>query len=201
MFNHSDIWNAIDKLAETKGYSPSGLAKLAGLDSTTFNKSKRITATGKLRWPSTESISKILFVTETPLSEFMTYLNGEAMELHYNHLPYINEDKTSSMEAMPFETQEKFAFFPNDKNKRLAFEISTMDFAPHYPAGTILILDIEAELRRKDKVLIHKSNNQFHVGTLKTETSNRIFLDYADKEIEIAKEDIDWSGRILWAGQ
>lgn len=71
MFTHSEIWNAIDKLAQDNGYSPSGLAKKAGLDPTTFNKSKRVSADGKPRWPSTESISKILTVTNTKLADFL----------------------------------------------------------------------------------------------------------------------------------
>ena len=41
MLTHSQIWRAIDALAARHGLSPSGLAKLAGLDPTTFNKSKR----------------------------------------------------------------------------------------------------------------------------------------------------------------
>ena len=71
MFTHSEIWNAIDKLAQDNGYSPSGLAKKAGLDPTTFNKSKRVSADGKPRWPSTENISKILTVTNTKLADFL----------------------------------------------------------------------------------------------------------------------------------
>lgn len=71
MFTHSEIWNAIDRLAQDNGYSPSGLAKKAGLDPTTFNKSKRVSADGKPRWPSTESISKILTVTNTKLADFL----------------------------------------------------------------------------------------------------------------------------------
>lgn len=71
MFTHSEIWNAVDKLAQDNGYSPSGLAKKAGLDPTTFNKSKRVSPDGKPRWPSTESISKILTVTNTKLSDFL----------------------------------------------------------------------------------------------------------------------------------
>ena len=59
MLTHSQIWHAIDALASRHGLSPSGLAKLAGLDPTTFNKSKRA-AGGKLRWPSTESVAKAL---------------------------------------------------------------------------------------------------------------------------------------------
>ena len=71
MFTHDDIWEAIDELAQKHGLSTSALAKKAGLDPTTFNKSKRKSAEGKLRWPSTESISKILAVTGETVSTFM----------------------------------------------------------------------------------------------------------------------------------
>ena len=70
MFTHNDIWSAIDQLAKDNGYSTSGLAKRAGQDPTAFNKSKRVTKDGKERWPSTESVSKILFITETSLEDF-----------------------------------------------------------------------------------------------------------------------------------
>ena len=70
MYTHTDIWRAIDRLAADNGYSPSGLAKKAGLDPTTFNKSKRVSADGKPRWPSTESIAKILAVTGTTMGAF-----------------------------------------------------------------------------------------------------------------------------------
>jgi len=46
MLTHPQIWRAIDALAARHGMSPSGLAKLAGLDPTTFNKSKRGAANG-----------------------------------------------------------------------------------------------------------------------------------------------------------
>lgn len=74
MFTHNDIWSAIDELARVNGYSTSGLAKRAGLDPTAFNKSKRVTKDGKERWPSTESVSKILIVTETPLDRFASLM-------------------------------------------------------------------------------------------------------------------------------
>jgi phage repressor protein C with HTH and peptisase S24 domain len=77
MFSHADIWRAIDRLASDRGYSPSGLAKKAGLDPTTFNKSKRVSADGKPRWPSTESISKILSVTDATMAEFLNLMDNE----------------------------------------------------------------------------------------------------------------------------
>ena len=64
---HEDIWRAIDALAAENGLSASGLAKKAGLDPTTFNKSKRRTPDGHERWPGTESVSKILNATGASL--------------------------------------------------------------------------------------------------------------------------------------
>src|SRR5689334_17064429 len=63
MLTHGQVWAALDRLAERAGLSPSGLARRAGLDPTTFNKSKRITAEGHERWPSTESLAKALGAT------------------------------------------------------------------------------------------------------------------------------------------
>ena len=49
MFTHTQIWAGIDRLAASFGFSASGLARQAGLDPTSFNKSKRISPDGKPR--------------------------------------------------------------------------------------------------------------------------------------------------------
>jgi len=77
MFSHADIWIAIDHLAKSSGYSTSGLARKAGLDPTTFNKSKRMSPAGKPRWPSTESLAKILAVTNVTMDDFITLITVE----------------------------------------------------------------------------------------------------------------------------
>src|SRR6202008_3335802 len=71
MLTHAQIWSAIDRLAERAGLSPSGLARRAGLDPTTFNKSKRVTAEGRERWPSTESVAKALTATGQSIDAFV----------------------------------------------------------------------------------------------------------------------------------
>ncbi len=76
MFTHDQIWAGIDRLAKNHGYSASGLARKAGLDPTSFNKSKRHSADGKPRWPSTESIAKILAVTGSTMDEFTTMVQA-----------------------------------------------------------------------------------------------------------------------------
>ena len=73
-FSHQAIWAAIDGMALRYALSPSGLAKRAGLNATTFNKSKRFTTGGRERWPSTESIAKILDATGAGFDEFIALM-------------------------------------------------------------------------------------------------------------------------------
>ena len=49
MLSHDQIWGAIDTLAQRYGFTASGLARKAGLDATTFNRSKRIAPDGRER--------------------------------------------------------------------------------------------------------------------------------------------------------
>ena len=79
MFSHDRIWAAIDALATRHSLSVSGLAKRAGLDPTTFNKSKRYAVDGRARWPSTKSLAKIMEATGASLDEFMTLVHGRAI--------------------------------------------------------------------------------------------------------------------------
>src|SRR3974390_3401498 len=74
MLTHAQIWNALDGLAARNKMTASGLAKKAGLDPTTFNKSKRITPEGRARWPSTESIAKSLSATGTSIEQFVALI-------------------------------------------------------------------------------------------------------------------------------
>ncbi|MDR0967573.1 MAG: hypothetical protein LBL75_01945 [Rickettsiales bacterium] len=77
---HNSIWGAIEKFAADHNLSCSGLAKNSGLDPTTFNKSKRWSREGQPRWPSTQSIAKILSATHSDISEFAKYLGSDASE-------------------------------------------------------------------------------------------------------------------------
>ena len=68
---HKDIWQAIDNFASMQKMSCSKLAKISGMDATTFNKSKRWSKHGQPRWPSTSSIAKILNSTGKTVVDFI----------------------------------------------------------------------------------------------------------------------------------
>src|ERR1700721_3085578 len=78
MLTHTQLWTALDRLAARAGLSASGLAKAAGLDPTSFNKSKRITPEGRERWPSTESVAKALAATNSSLDTFVQLIGDAA---------------------------------------------------------------------------------------------------------------------------
>lgn len=67
---HQLLWRAIEKLAKSQGLTCSGLAKLSGLDATTFNKSKQFSSDGTPRWPSCNTIAKIIRVTNITMLDF-----------------------------------------------------------------------------------------------------------------------------------
>ena len=77
MFTHAQVWSAIDGLAREHSMSASGLARKAGLDATSFNRSKRINSQGRERWPSMESVAKVLAVTGEPLEQFAKRISSE----------------------------------------------------------------------------------------------------------------------------
>ncbi|MBN9011042.1 MAG: helix-turn-helix transcriptional regulator, partial [Rhizobiales bacterium] len=94
MLSHGRIWEAIDRLAADNNLSASGLARKAGLDPTTFNRSKRVAADGRERWPSTESLSKILVATGTEIGDFLGILDvhrgfGEPAAASFRGVPLL----------------------------------------------------------------------------------------------------------------
>jgi phage repressor protein C with HTH and peptisase S24 domain len=75
MLTHRKIWQAVDAVAVNCGLTASGLARKCGLDPTTLNLSKRTGPDGRERWPSTQTIAKLLEVAEMDLKTF-----GELVE-------------------------------------------------------------------------------------------------------------------------
>jgi phage repressor protein C with HTH and peptisase S24 domain len=72
--NHTEVWNAIEQFAANNSMSCSGLARVGGLDATTFNRSKRYSREGQPRWPSTQSIAKVLSATNASIDDFVACL-------------------------------------------------------------------------------------------------------------------------------
>jgi len=85
---HSELWGGICNLADHFNISCSKLAKISGLDPTTFNRSKYTVKNGQPRWISTCSLSRIMDATGISLSEFATFLPSDThVRPKYQHFP------------------------------------------------------------------------------------------------------------------
>lgn len=214
MFSHDKIWRAIEKLAEINGYSASGLARRAGLDPTTFNKSKRTSPDGKLRWPSTESISRILDATGTELPAFVALMDERDSSAPHSEspaLPLLRLDRAArggcfDADGAPVGAEWKQAdiFRKDDTGGRPVhmIEISGRAFEPLYRDGDRLILSPSAPLRRGDRAVIGLADKKIVIGEVTRRTATRLALDLPSGDAQtFSAPEIAWTARVLWTGQ
>jgi phage repressor protein C with HTH and peptisase S24 domain len=206
---HDQIWSAVDRLAARYGFSPSGLARKAGLDPTAFNPSKRVGADGRPRWPSTESIAKILEATGATLDEFMAGLEratrGPARGLPLLGFAQAGRGGYFDDGGFPVGTGWDEVAFPNITDERVyALEISGDSMLPLYRDGDVIIVSPTAEPRRGDRVVVRTAEGEVMVKELKRRTAKTIELrslnpEHADRVLPLA--DVSWMARVMWASQ
>ncbi len=210
ILSHAQIWAAIDALGERYGLTPSGLARKAGLDPTTFNRSKRETPSGRQRWPSTESIAKVLQATGASLDEFMALVSANSGESRRHTRPLIGLaqakegaffDDAGFVVGAGFDEIEVLA--GADENS-YALEISGDSMAPLYRDGDIVIVSPSAPVRRGDRVVVKTVSGEIMAKELKRQTARSVELRsinpaYPDRVI--SRDELAWMARILWASQ
>lgn len=209
MLTHAQIWNAIERLAERAQLSPSGLAKRAGLDPTTFNKSKRITPDGRARWPSTESIAKILAATGTSIDTFVSLISdsGKAATRSVPLIGLAQAGHGGYFDDAGFPVGrgwDEIGFPGLEDEHAYALEVSGDSMAPAYRDGDIIVVSPAAPIRRGDRVVLKTREGEVMAKELKRRTSKTIelkSLNAAHGERQIAAGDVLWMARILWASQ
>ncbi|HWE05285.1 MAG TPA: helix-turn-helix transcriptional regulator [Rhizomicrobium sp.] len=208
MLTHKQIWTAIDALAARYNLSPSGLAKLAGLDPTTFNKSKRGDATGKLRWPSTESVSKVLAATGASLDEFVTLVEGIASRTRM--VPLIGMAQAGSRgffddAGFPVGSGwEEIAFPELADEHAYALEVTGDSMQPVYRDGDRIVVSPSTNVRRGDRVVVKTQEGEVMAKLLHRMTAQRIelkSLNPAHEDRAFALNEIIFVHRIIWASQ
>lgn len=211
MLSHRQIWQAIDALANRHQLSASGLARLAGLDATTFNKSKRETPDGRQRWPSTESLAKILEATGSSLDEFLGLIAEAAGRRPTAKLvPLIGFAQAGiggffDDGGFPAgDGWDQVAFPKLSDENAYALEVTGDSMAPVYRDGDIIIVSPNAGIRRGDRVVAKTTDGEVMAKILQRQTATSVELASfnADHETRIiALENLVWMARILWASQ
>ncbi|WP_376095452.1 helix-turn-helix transcriptional regulator [Roseomonas sp. CCTCC AB2023176] len=209
---HGDVWRALDALAAENGLSASGLAKRAGLDPTSFNPSKRIGPGGRARWPSTESVAKVLEATDSTFDAFAELVTGQkrATSRPQRRVPLIGMAQAGGQGyftdggypagagwdeiALP-EVGDPHAY---------ALEISGESMEPVFRDGDVIIVSPGAPVRRGDRVVVRTRGGEVMAKELLRQSAKRIelqSLNPAHPNYTFGLEELHWLHRIVWASQ
>ena len=208
ILTHSQIWTALDRLAERAGMSPSGLAKRSGLDPTTFNKSKRITADGRERWPSTESVAKALAATNSSIDTFVQLIGDSARTVQsVPLLGFAQAGAGGYFDDSGYPTGKGWdeVGLPSVNDEHAyALEISGDSMKPAYRDGDIIVVSPGTPIRRGDRVVVKTTSGEVLVKELKRRTAKTLELsslnpNHVDRTL--AASDVEWIARIVWASQ
>jgi len=210
MLRHQDIWKAIDRLAAKHGLSASGLARRAGLDPTTFNKSKRVGPDGRLRWPSTESISKILDATGESLGGFLALIGERARRGLARKLPLLGYAQAGAEgyfddAGYPTGVGWDEIEFPDALDPdAYALKVTGDSMEPVYRKGDILIVVPDAEVKRGDRVVVKTTDGEVMAKEVVRRSARRLelrSLNARHPDRTLTPREIQWIARILWVSQ
>jgi phage repressor protein C with HTH and peptisase S24 domain len=224
MLQHADVWRGIDRLAAKHGLSASGLARRAGLDPTAFNPSKRITREGRPRWPSTESVAKILTVTGESFSSFVQLTGapgtGEGTAFQGGKLA----GRGAAGKSIPVVALARLAtescFDQNGQpvgsawgrfnapgivdRTAFAIEINGHEFDPVYRDGDIVIASPEQEVRRGDRIAVGTTSGTVLVRRVGRQEAEGLYLESLTDSAAgsfFKSTDVRWIARVVWATQ
>ncbi|PDV86301.1 DNA-binding protein [Rhizobium sp. H4] len=223
MLSHEQIWEAIDRLAERHDLTPSGLARRAGLDPTSFNKSKRLSADGRLRWPSTESIAKVLDATGASMEQFLAFMRpgaNSSAELagegpkppHGGAIPLLGFAQAGAggfFDDGGFPAGQgwdvvEFPAAASQKSGVYALEVQGESMMPLYRDGDVLIVEPGAQVRRNDRVVVRTREGEVMAKVLLRQSPRSIELmslnpEHPNRTLDLS--DVEWIARIIWASQ
>jgi phage repressor protein C with HTH and peptisase S24 domain len=209
MVKHADIWLAIDRLAERSELSASALARRAGLDPTTFNKSKRITKQGHERWPSMESVVKAIDAADVTFHTYADFVDRDGAAkaqtvpllgfAEDNALDFFDDSGIPTgdgCDAIPFPDARKEGYF--------ARKVLGRSMEPAYHDGDLLILSRLAPLSAGDRIVLCMRDGEcmakeFRAETVKTIEVRSLGAGQAVATFQLT--DVKWRARVMWVRQ
>lgn len=208
--SHGEIWRAIDALAERFDMTPSAMARMAGLDPTSFNRSKRgsTEADGRARWPSTESLAKLLEATGVNFSEFAALTEQAGGASARRSAPLIGlaqagQEGFFDAAGMPAGGGWDEVAAPDLGEGLFALEVSGDALTPVYRDGDRLLVSPTVEPRKGDRVVARTHAGEVLVRELGRVTARTIELLALGREGDrlLSRDEVAWIARIVWASQ
>lgn len=205
---HAKIWKGLDALAKREGVSPSALARRAGLDPTSFNPSKRFGPGDppRPRWPSTESLMRVLEASGLSLGEFASMADDTTeMSLPLLGLAKAGEHGFFSDDGLPLAEGWDRTPLPSLRDGLISLEIEGDSMQPLYRPGDKVIVDLDnARVRTGDRVALRTLSGETlakELGTVSRQKIELISVNSAYPPRWLERKEIQWMARIVWVTQ
>lgn len=208
--SHAKLWKALDALAQREGTSPSGLARRAGLDATSFNRSKRFGSgePSRPRWPSTESLMQVLAATGISLGAFAALADDappEPRAIPLLGMAQAGADGFFDDAGLPLAEGWEQTDLPRVKDSLLSLQIAGDSMTPLYREGDKVIVDREAtDVRKGDRVVVRTVGGETLAKEIAAMNAREVTLasiNPAYSPRALPRRDILWMARILWVSQ
>ena len=208
--SHAKLWKALDALARREGTSPSGLARRAGLDATSFNRSKRFGPgePPRPRWPSTESLTRVLEATGISLGDFAALADDAPLvstSIPLLGLAQAGADGFFDDAGLPLADGWEQTHLPSVKDSLLSLQIAGDSMTPLYREGDKVIVDREAtDVRKGDRVVVRTTGGETLAKEIAALNARDVILasiNPAYPPRALPRRDILWMARILWVSQ
>ncbi|CAN5128467.1 helix-turn-helix transcriptional regulator [soil metagenome] len=212
--SHAKLWKAVDNLARREGLSASALARRAGLDATSFNPSKRFGPASmageppRPRWPSTESLTRILEATGISLGAFAALADDNdsgPTTIPLLGLAQAGADGFFDDAGLPIGDGWEQTQLPRAGDALFSLEITGDSMTPLYRPGDRVIVDPTAtDVRKGDRVVVR---------TLTGETTAKEILALSVRAVTLGsinpayparilpRREVEWMARIRWVSQ
>lgn len=170
---------------------------------------------GRARWPSTESLAKVLEATGASLEGFAALISGlpaPASGLRHSgrRVPLIGLAQAGSAgffddAGFPVGSGWDEVTLPDIADPHAyALEISGSSMEPVYRDGDQVIVSPAAPIRRGDRVVVRTAKGEVMAKQLARRSARRIELvslnpEFPDFNLDLAE--VAWMHRILWASQ
>lgn len=190
--------------------SPSGLALSAGLDATSFNPSKRFGPGDppRPRWPSTESLTRVLKATGISLGDFAALADdapNEVRSIPLLGLAKAGADGFFDDAGLPLADGWDQTDLPTRKDSLFSLTIDGDSMTPLYRPGDRVIVDLEASnVRRGDRVAVRTASGETLAKEIAAMNAREVTLASINPAYParvLLRHDILWMARILWVSQ
>lgn len=190
------------------------MARQAGLDPTTFNKSKRTGGDGKPRWPSTESLSKVLNMLGVSFEDFAQMVQNNKIGSSGGKLgasvPLIGLAQAGDagfFDGSGFPVGEGWDDIrvPGVLDENVyALQISGDSMAPALRHGDRVVVAPNEDLQKGDRIVVKTLAGEVMAKELVSMSVDHVELksvnpDYPDRSLKITE--IRWMARIVWVTQ